>query len=47
MTESIDYISEDSNDDADMMERRTSISLDELQTAQDNKSVDSIMLEVS
>ncbi|XP_075152571.1 ATP-binding cassette sub-family C member 10 [Haematobia irritans] len=45
MTESIDFSLEDSNDEADMMERRTSINLDQFQV--DNKSVDSIMIEES
>lgn len=48
MTESIDLSLEDSNDEeAHMMERRSSINLDELQKDGDNKSVDSIMLEVN
>lgn len=48
MNESIDLSLEDSNDEADMMssERRRSIDLDELNQAQENKSVDSIIMEV-
>lgn len=46
MTESIDLSLEDSFDEANTMERRDSIDLDELQMAQEKKSVDSIMLEV-
>uniref|UniRef100_A0A1I8QDH6 ABC-type xenobiotic transporter n=1 Tax=Stomoxys calcitrans TaxID=35570 RepID=A0A1I8QDH6_STOCA len=45
MTESIDFSLEDSNDEANMMERRTSINLDQFHN--DDKSVDSIMLEES
>lgn len=45
MSESIDLSLEDSIDEADM-DRRTSIDLDDLQMAQEKKSVDSIMLEV-
>ena len=45
MSESIDLSLEDSIDETDM-DRRTSIDLDDLQMAQEKKSVDSIMLEV-
>ncbi|XP_046809062.1 ATP-binding cassette sub-family C member 10 [Lucilia cuprina] len=45
MSESIDLSLEDSNDEADMNERRASIDLDALQMAHEKKSVDSIMLD--
>ncbi|KAM7354188.1 ATP-binding cassette sub-family C member 10 [Cochliomyia hominivorax] len=47
MSESIDLSLEDSNDEADLVERRGSIDLDELQMAQEKQSVDSLMLEES
>lgn len=46
MSESIDLSLEDSNDEADMMERRGSLNFDDLQWAHEKNSVDSIMLEV-